>query len=117
MNRTATDGSAALAGIWTAFGAVPFAAWKDSGNVEASALNMSVILLFVAVFFFVPSFMFVIGQDQGTGNRLWFLDPALRTKRLAMMRRMFCWFVSAGAFGTIWSLILNRFILPLIVHA
>ncbi|HEX7642258.1 MAG TPA: hypothetical protein VF472_08635 [Burkholderiaceae bacterium] len=117
MNRTATDGTAALAGIWTAFGAVPFTTWKDSGNADTGLLSLILALLFVTVFFFIPVFMFVIGRGLDTHNRWWIFDPAERAKHAAIRRRMFCWLVSAGACDVLWSPIFDRLILPLIGHS
>jgi hypothetical protein len=68
------------------------------------AWNNCLWLLALAVFVFIPGYFFVIGRDNGSFDRLWFLDPEQRVRYSAITKRMFVWFCAAGLFGVIWSL-------------
>jgi len=72
---------------------------------------LSTNLLWVAgavVFFFVPAYLFVVGRDNGPFSRLWFLNSEERARYAVIFKRMFIWFVSAGATGLACSLVLGR---------
>lgn len=59
------------------------------------------VIFFAAglIFFFIPGLYFVIGLHNPRFSRLWFFDPAQRKQYLVIAKRMFIWWISAGAFG------------------
>lgn len=107
MTIEATSKTAAIAGVWSALGFVPFDAWLDH-HKSISALSHNVTFLAVgAVFLFIPVYFLVIGQGNEPFNRTWFLDKEERERYGIVFRRMLVWFISAGAFGMVWSLVFD----------
>ena len=105
MPIEATSKTAAIAGVWSILGFVSFDAWLDHHN-SISVLTHNVIFLVVgAVFFFIPVYFLVIGQGNEPFTRTWFLDRGQRARYGFIVRRMLVWFISAGAFGLMWSLV------------
>ena len=107
MSIEATSKTAAVAGVWSVLGFVPFDAWLDH-HKSISTLSHNVTFLVVgAVFLFIPAYFLVIGQGNEPFERTWFLDRAERVRYGVIARRMLIWFISAGAFGIVWSLIFD----------
>lgn len=106
MEIKATNRSAALTGIWTVFGIVPFETWMDDHKTISVFENNILWLAAISIFLIVPGYLFVIGNNNGRFDRLWFLDPEQRKRYGVITKRMFIWFFSAGIFGSVWSFIL-----------
>lgn len=102
--------SASIAGAWCAIGIVPFGPWLDDHQSFSVLANNLLWLVAFALFVAVPGYFFVIGKDTGPFSRTWFLDPEQRAEYATVARRMFCWFVSAGVFGSFWSYGLTYFL-------
>ena len=103
MPIEATSKTAAIAGVWSVLGFVPFDAWLDY-HKSISVLSHNVIFLVVgAVFLFIPGYFLVIGQGNEPFSRTWFLNKEERVRYGIVFRRMLGWFISAGAFGLVWS--------------
>src|SRR5438309_11916089 len=106
MAIVATPKTAAYAGAWTVIGIVTFDAWEKHHPLDVATHNVIFVGVLV-VFFFVPGLIFVIGPQwmraglRGPFNRDYWI--AFRTAAL----RMFCWFLSAGAVGMLYSVLLN----------
>ena len=101
----ASSKTAAFAGIWSALGFVPFDAWLDH-HKAISVLEHNVTFLVVgAAFMFIPVYFLVIGHGNEPFSRTWFLDREERARYGVITRRMLVWFISAGAFGLLWSLV------------
>ncbi|MBS0176218.1 MAG: hypothetical protein JSR64_19475 [Nitrospira sp.] len=108
MPIEASQKSAALAGAWASFGLVPTESWLDLHKNTMPVASSNVLWLIAAlVFFLVPGYMFVIGSSSAPFSRLWFLEPEERARYAVVAKRMFVWFVSAGATGVLWSLVLG----------
>ncbi|MEO6918594.1 MAG: hypothetical protein ABI171_06140 [Collimonas sp.] len=107
MELVPTQKTAALAGIWAAFGFVPVEHWMDQSHM--STLHHNVLMLFMMLaFLFVPALYLVIGRDNRF-SRTWLMDPEERARYWIVCKRMLCWLLGAALFGTIWSRILNFF--------
>ena len=103
MPIEASSKTATFAGVWSVLGFVPSDAWLDH-NKSISALSHNVAFLMVAaVFLFIPVYFLVIGQGGEPFSRAWFLDEEERKRYGVVSRRVLVWFVSAGAFGMVWS--------------
>jgi hypothetical protein len=103
MTIEPTTKSAALAGAWAVFGLVPLDAWQEHHkSISVLAYNLS-FLAASAVFLFIPVYLFVIGPDSGPFSRAWFLSQEERSRYGVIVKRMFVWFLCAGAFGIVWS--------------
>lgn len=102
-----TRKTAALAGIWTALGIVPFDAWIER-HAQSSTLEQNMLwLLALVVFLFVPGYFLVLGRNTEPFERTWFVDASERERYGVVFRRMLVWFASAGAFALAWSTTLN----------
>jgi len=107
MYVEATSKSAAVAGAWSAFGLIPFDAWLEH-HKSISVLSYNLLFLLAAlVFFFLPAYFLVIGKGNEPFSRTWFMNREERARYWVIVRRMFVWFLSAGAFGAVWSLIFS----------
>jgi hypothetical protein len=107
MLPQASQRTAAVAGAWTVFGLVPFESWIDSHKISSVLSSNFLWLAALAVFLVVPGYFFVVGRGNERFGRTWFLDAEGRAKYGAVGKRMFVWFGSAGAAGTVWSLIVS----------
>lgn len=103
MPIEATSRTAAIAGVWTALGFVPLDSWLGHQNSISVLTHNLIFLVVVAVFFFIPVYFLVIGQGNEPFSRNWFLDKENRVRYGIIVRRMLVWFISAGAFGMVWS--------------
>jgi hypothetical protein len=99
----ATNRTAAIAGIWSSVGLVPFDTWVEQAKTGAVLTYNLTWLLVAAVFFFVPIFFFVIGRNTGPFSRTWILDPSGRAEYRIVVKRMLVWFVCAGVTGAVVS--------------
>ena len=108
MDIKASNVTAAFAGAWASFGMVPFEMWMQK-LADGSILLHNVLWLSSAtIFFLVPGYFFVLGRNnEPFENLTWFLDPDDRARYGVVVKRMFVWFVSAGAVGSMWSLMLS----------
>ncbi|WP_156401429.1 hypothetical protein [Duganella sp. Root1480D1] len=107
MSIDPTKRSAALAGAWCTFGMVPFELWTDRHPFDSLLTKNAVTLIAFAAFLVIPVVFFVIGRIAGPFSRTWFLDPVEGAQVEIITRRMFCWFLGAAIFGSIWSLVLS----------
>ena len=107
MAIKASHTTAAIAGAWTVLGLVPFEIWIDQHKEGLVLSNNLLWLLALAVFLFVPGYYLVLGKDTEAFSQLWFADREERARYFVIVKRMFIWFVSAGAIGSIWSLTLS----------
>jgi hypothetical protein len=107
MHVEATPKSAAIAGAWASFGLVPFDAWLEHHKTMSVFTHNLIFLIVAAVFFFVPVYFLVIGQGNEPFTRTWFMNQEERARYGVIGRRMLVWFLTAGAFGMVWSLIFN----------
>jgi hypothetical protein len=105
MKVEPTNKTAALAGAWSVFGLVPLEQWMNHSALSALEQNLYWICGCV-VFLIVPAIYFVVGRKNAPTSRTWFLDPDQRAQRLVIAKRGFCWLVSAGFVGSVWSLLL-----------
>jgi hypothetical protein len=94
-----TNRTAAIAGIWSSMGLVPFDAWIEQAKFGSVLTYNLMWLSGSAVFFFLPVLFFVIGRNTGAFSRAWILDHKERAAYWIVVKRMFVWFVSAGAAG------------------
>jgi hypothetical protein len=102
-----TSKTAAIAGVWSVLGFVPFDTWLDH-HKSISTLSHNVMFLVVGVvFLFIPGYFLVIGQGNEPFSRAWFLDKEERERYGIVFRRMLVWFISAGAFGMVWSSVVD----------
>ena len=109
MELKASNGSAALAGIWSALTLVPFDTWMEHHR-SGSVLTANLLWLAgAAAFFLIPAYYFVIGRDSGPFSRLWFTDPAERTRYAVVVKRMLIWFLCTATVGVFWSLAFSYF--------
>ena len=104
MPIKASEKSAALAGAWTSSGMVPLEGWLDHQHAMSSLESNLLWLFGAAVFFLIPVYIFVIGLGTGRFSLDWFLNSEERARYWVVARRMFVWFVSAGAVGAVWSI-------------
>lgn len=102
--------SASVAGVWFALGIVPFELWIDHHQSASGLINNLLWLIASVVFLVAPSYFLVIGQNTGPFSRTWFLDSEQRAEYAAIVRRMFCWFLAAAIFGSLWSYGLTYFL-------
>ena len=107
MHIEASHRSAAVAGAWTVFGLVPFEMWIDHHKANSVFANNVLWLAATAVFFLVSCYFLVIGSGNEPFSRTWFLDREERARYSVIVKRMFVWFVSAGAVGVVWSAVLS----------
>jgi hypothetical protein len=107
MKINATPSTAAIAGAWTVFGLVPFEAWMDRQLAPSALSNSLLWLLAFVTFLGLPAYFLVIGSDNEPFSRTWFLNTEERARYGVIAKRMLIWFVSAGAFGSFWSLLLG----------
>ena len=93
---TPTAKTAAIAGIWSSVGLTLFGAWAEQAQFgSVTAYNLA-WLSSAALFFFLPAFFLVIGQNTDALRRFWFLDEDERAEYWIVVKRMIVWFVSAG---------------------
>jgi hypothetical protein len=58
------------------------------------------------VFLGIPAGLFVFGRGARPFQRDFLSNPEERARQAVVFKRMLVWFVSAGCFGTLWSLAL-----------
>ena len=107
MRIEASSKSAAVAGAWSAFGLVPVDAWLEHHKSISVLTHNLVFLSAAAIFLFVPGYFLVIGHKTGSFSPVWFLHREERARYGVVVKRMLVWFLAAGAFGTVWSLIFS----------
>jgi hypothetical protein len=105
MRVEATSQSAAIAGAWAAFGLVPVDAWLEHHKSISVLFHNLLFLTAAAVFLVVPGYFLVIGHGNEPFSRGWFTNKEERARYGVIVRRMLVWFLAAGIFGTVWSLI------------
>jgi hypothetical protein len=96
MQITPTSRTAVFAGIWSSTGLTLFEAWVEQAKFGSVTTYNLTWLTGAALFFFLPTFFLVIGQNTGAFSRSWFLDPAKRAEYWIVVKRMIVWVVSAG---------------------
>lgn len=112
MSIEPTNLSAAIAGIWSSLGLVPFEGWIEQAKFGSVLMYNLTWLSGAAVFFFLPVLFFVIGRNTGAFGRSWIIDPKERTKYWLIVKRMLVWFGSAGLAGILVSAVVSHFFAP-----
>ncbi|NML60798.1 hypothetical protein HHL21_06805 [Massilia sp. RP-1-19] len=101
MKTEPSNRTAALAGLWTSLGVLPFAAWSGTGAFSSGLVENVAWLAVAAVFIIMPAVYFVVGREARAFGRNWVDDPAERAKYMAMLARMGIWIVTAAAAGSL----------------
>ena len=100
----ATNRTAAITGVWTAIGLIPFDAWSEHTRFGSVLTYDFALLSALAVFFWVPVIYFVIGRSTGPFGRTWMFSPSERAEYWVCTKRMFVWVVSAAGIGSLLSI-------------
>lgn len=108
MRIEPTNRTAAITGIWSSLGLVPFEAWIEQAKFGSVLTYNLTWLSGAGVFFFLPVFFFVVGRNTGAFSRAWILDPKERAEYWIVVKRMLVWFVSAGAAGVLVSAVVSN---------
>jgi len=109
MEFEATNRTAAIAGIWSSTGLLPFEARIKHAKITSGLAYDLMWLAGAAVFFFLAAFFLVIGRNTGAFSRTWIFDPTERAEYWIVVQRMLVWFFSAGASGLLISSAVNYF--------
>jgi hypothetical protein len=109
LNLQPTQKTAAVAGAWTVLGFVPFEMWMERHGPASTIASNILWLAAFAIFLFLPVYFLVFGKHKPF-QRDWFINKEERARYGVIVKRMFIWFVSAGAFGAAWSGLLNYFL-------
>lgn len=99
--NTPSNRTAALAGLWTSLGVLPFAVWSRSGAFSSGLAENAAWLAVAAIFIFLPAVYFVIGRDARGFSRNWINNPVERAKYMALLTRMAIWIATAGIAGSL----------------
>jgi hypothetical protein len=105
MNSKPTNKTAAIAGIFTSLGVLPFVPWS---GVAAYSPGLMTWLIVAAVFVFLPTIYFVIGKDGRKFGRNWISDPLERARYFALVTRVIIWAATAAVSCTQLLFILAR---------
>jgi len=97
--------TAAIAGAWLAFGAVPFERWMDKQQ-GLSALQGNLLFLAFALLFLLLPFYFLVLRRQAPFARDWMFDPEERARYAVVAKRMVAWFLAGAVVLAAWSAIL-----------
>ena len=87
-------------------GFIPFDMWMERHGPSSVLASNTLWLLAAAVFLFIPVYFLVFGRHEPF-QRDWFMNKEERARYGVITKRMFVWFVSAGAVGIVWSGILG----------
>jgi hypothetical protein len=96
MLITPTSKTAAIGGIWSSIGLTLFEALAEQAKFGSGTAYNLAWLTSAELFFFLPIFFLVIGQNTGAFIRSWFFDADERAEYWIVVKRMIVWFVSAG---------------------
>lgn len=99
MKNQPSNRTAALAGVWTGLGVLPYAIWSGKGAFASGLAENALWLGVAAIFIFLPAVYFVVGRDGASFSRNWVNNPVERAKYLALLTRMAIWIASAGVVG------------------
>lgn len=102
MNSKPNNRTAALAGLWTSLGVLPFVAWSDK---DAFSSGLVAWLVVAAIFIFLPAIYFVIGRDARRFGRNWINDPVERANYFALVTRILVWVATAVVSGMLLLLV------------
>ena len=80
MRLTASNTTAALAGAWSALGFGLFEAWMEHRSPSSASAANLLWFAALAVFLFLPGYLFIIGRDNAPFGRTWFLDTEERAR-------------------------------------
>lgn len=116
MKIVRTTKTAALAGIWTMFGLVPFNAWVEARIGTEGALPYVLWALALAVFLFVPGFVLVLGMDAESRNPFWYRDPVERARQMEVFKRLLAWFLGAALMLVVWKVLFMTVLNPESAH-
>jgi hypothetical protein len=100
LNLEATPRNAALAGVWSALGLIPFEAWAKAQNLGTAAHN-TLWLVVVSMFLLVPAFLFVMGPWWQRAEFKQQFTRAYWVEFGKLGVRVLCWLLSAGTTGAI----------------
>ena len=99
MNNQPSNRTAAIAGLWTGLGVLPYAIWSGSGAFSSGLAENALWLGVAAVFIFLPAVYFVVGPAGVSFSRNWVNNPLERERYLALLTRMAVWIATAGVVG------------------
>jgi hypothetical protein len=105
MHLAASNATAALAGAWSALGFGLFEAWMEHHSPSSASATNLLWFVALAVFLFLPGYLFVIGTGNAPFGRRWFLDTEERARYAVVAKRMLVWFLAAGVVMTILSFV------------
>lgn len=105
MKKNPSNRTAALAGLWTSLGVLPFGAWAGNHAFASGLVENLAWLVVVAVFIIIPAVFFVVGREGRAFGRNWMDDPVERAKYTALLARMGIWIVTAAAAGSLLLLV------------
>ena len=80
--------------------------WMDKHGPSSTLASNTLWLLAAAVFLFIPVYFLVFGRHEPFQPN-WFMNKEERARYGVIAKRMFVWFVSAGAVGVAWSGVLG----------
>lgn len=104
---TATNFSAAYAGIWTSVGFGLFDTLMKGHHVFGGSRGNDILwLIELGVFFLAPVTLYVIGLDTGLLSSWWFFDPQQWKSFGNALKRTMIWLVSAWVSGVICLIVL-----------
>jgi len=110
MGLKATQLTATITGMWTVLGMGTVGVLMKGRDLDVLTHNI-IVLSAAAVFLFVPGLLFVIGRHNiRFGFRYVFSREYWEEYRQELPRilfRMLCWFLGGGAFGIVYSLLLE----------
>jgi hypothetical protein len=101
----ATPKTAAVAGIWAAFGLVPFEAWMDRQTTLSTTSHNLLWAAMFAMFLAIPGYFLVLGSESEPFDRDWFLNLQERARYGIVAKRMLVWFLAGGVTMMVWSTI------------
>lgn len=101
MKNKPSNRTAALAGLWTSLGVLPFAAWSGNDAFASGLVENIAWLVVAAAFIIIPAVYFVVGREARAFGRNWMEDPVERAKYMAMLARMGIWIVTAASAGSL----------------
>ena len=102
----ASQKTAAAVGVLSGLGAASLQTWLDHHPSMSSAWQDVLWFLVFVVCLAIPGWLLVLGRGATPFQRDFFSNPEERSRQAEVAKRMFVWFVSAGAVGSLWSLLL-----------
>ncbi len=105
MTLVPTFATAALAGVWTSLGMIPFELWLRSNAPESDSMRFLIWILAALVFLAMPGYLLVVGREKPF-RKDWLQHPAERARYLAILQRIGIWLVCAAIVALLWARLL-----------